>query len=87
MGFEWWLIYCNLLAATNAHQGILQMVVVNPASTILPHLIAFIMPLNMIILFAPLVDIPPQMCIFAGCCGRCFNDPGSLSFLKHSLPW
>lgn len=51
------------------------------------YFIAFMFPINIIILVAPRVEIPPHTWILAGCLGHGFNSHTSFSLRKHNLPW
>lgn len=60
---------------------------IKEASRSFAYLGAFIIPVNITILVAPLVEMPPQICTFAGCFDHCFSARGSSFFLKHNLLW
>lgn len=58
-----------------------------PTSNTVSRCWALIIPVKIMMLVAPLADIPPQMCTLTGCFARCFNRHGCLCFLKHKRLW
>ena len=58
-----------------------------PTSNTVSKRSALITPANIIILVAPLLDIPPQICIFTGCFALCLSCRGCRRFLKHKRLW
>jgi len=55
----------------------------NPASSTVAKRSAFMIPVNIAIFVAPFFDIPPQMCILAGCLALCVRTRGWCCFLKQ----
>ena len=56
-----------------------------PASYTVAKHSAFIVPVKITTLVAPLFDMPPQMCTFTRCLARCLRSRGIRRLRKHSL--